>query len=206
MCAIIESTYMKQSLVFLVLFFLIIRLIAQDSVKANYQINGNVKKILELVAFPSSETVIRINNSNKITETDSLGYFHFDNLSKGHYLIQIIGNGFQPKDTMINIIDKSINNLELVIVLNCKISRQVADLDIKKGKPKLLFFGGLAPVAYYGQSKFEKKYNVEYSCYGGCMPPPKECAIEYNKRIFEYLDEKFGSSWRNEVRKDIIGL
>jgi hypothetical protein len=155
--------------------------------------------------LPSSETIIRINNSNKVTESDSLGFFHFDNLINGRYLIHIIGNGFKTKDTLVSIIDKSVDNLELLMISDCEINKQIAELDIKKGKPRLLIFGGEAPVVYFGQEKFEKKYNVDYFDYG-CIIPAKECAIEYNKKIFEYLDSKFGKSWRKTVRKDIVGL
>jgi len=197
---------MKKILLILIVGLFINNLIAQDSIKTDYRIKGNAKILIGLSAIlPSSETTIQIKNINKITETDSLGFFQFDNLQNGQYLVHIIGNGFKSKDTSVIINNKSINNLQLFLISDCEINRQIADLDIKKGKPRLLIFGGIAPVIYSGQEKFENKYGINYYDYG-CIIPNKDCAIDYNKRIFEYLDLKFGKIWRKQVRKDIVGL
>jgi hypothetical protein len=198
---------MRQILLILTIGFFFNNLIAQDSIKSDYQIKGNAKILIGLLAIlPSNETIISINNSNKITKTDSLGYFQFDRLKNGQYLIHIEGNGFKSLDTLVTINDRTIDNLQLLLISNCRINRRIADLDIMKGTPKLLVLGGFTPIIEINQNKFERKYDVEYFIYGDCDPPSDSCATDYNKRIFEFLDLKFGQKWRKQVRKDIAGL
>jgi len=155
--------------------------------------------------LPSSGTIVNIKNTNIITETDSLGNFRLENLKNGKYNIEIVGEGFEPKDTSIVINDNSVENFKLMFVSNCTVNGKVAEYEIKKGNPRLLILGGIAPVFYRGQEKFEKKYRVKYYDFG-CDVPARECAVDYNKKIFEYLDRKYGKGWRKEVRNDVEGL
>jgi hypothetical protein len=120
-------------------------------------------------------------------------------------LVRIIGNDFKTIDTLITIFNKSIESLDILVISNCEINGQIAEIDIKKHKPRLLIFGGISPVIYKGQEKFERKYHVKYYDYGDVIPDT-DCAIDYNSRIFNYLDNKYGKAWRKEVRKDIVGL
>ena len=170
-----------------------------------YQISGRVKIVIGLSSIlPSTSTILQIENSNKLVETDSTGSFRFENLPSGTYLIKIVGSDFKTLDTLITLSNKSIDNLDLLIISNCEINSQIAEIDIKNHKPRLLIFGGIAPIIYWGQEKFEKKYKVKYYDYGDLLPNP-DCAKDYNIRIFEYLDKKYGNKWRKEVRKDVVG-
>jgi hypothetical protein len=174
--------------------------------QTDYHISGKVKKVIGLSGIlPSVNTIVKIDNSNKTTKTDSLGNFNIDNLSDGKYLVKIIGDDFKTIDTLITIMNKSIESLNILVISKCEINGQIAELDIKKHKPRLLIFGGISPVIYKGQEKFERKYHVKYYDYGDVVPDT-DCAIEYNSRIFKYLDDKYGKTWRKEVRKDIVGL
>ena len=65
--------------------------------------------------------------------------------------------------------------------------------------------GGIAPVVYIHQNKFEKEFNIVYHEFG-CVAPNHDCILKYNQVIFKYLDTKYGKRWRKEVRKDVIGL
>ena len=62
-----------------------------------YQISGRVKIVIGLSSIlPSTSTILQIENSNKLVETDSTGSFRFENLPSGTYLIKIVGSDILP--------------------------------------------------------------------------------------------------------------
>ena len=168
-------------------------------------ISGKVKVLAGLEVVDPLDAFAEIERLHKFELIDTLGRFRFDNLMPGDYKIKIHGLGYSTLDTLVSLRNESIRDLQLMIVADCEVSRKIAELDIKNGKPNLLLIGGIAPVVYMDQYKFEEKYDVEYKDYG-CTPPAQECVEQYNKRIFEYLDSQYGRSWRRKVRKDVIGL
>nr|WKN38233.1 hypothetical protein K4G66_05905 [Tunicatimonas sp. TK19036] len=168
-------------------------------------ISGEVKVLAGLEIVAPLDVFAEIEQLHKFELIDTLGIFRFDDLMPGDYKIKIHGLGYSTLDTLVSLRDESINDLQLTIVADCEVSRKMAELDIKNGKPNLLLIGGIAPVVYMDQYKFEDKYDVEYKDYG-CTPPAQECVEQYNERIFEYLDSRYGKSWRKKVRKDVIGL
>jgi len=175
---------------------------SQDS--GYVSISGKVRLLAGLELTTPIEAYVTIKSADKFAITDSLGQFQIDSLPTGTYKLSVQGFGYQQTDTIINI-TKSINNLDLLIIAECEINKDIAQKDIKKNKPRLLLSGGIAPVIYSDQEKFEKKYGVKYFDYG-CVTPSSECIEQYNKEVFKYLDNKFGKSWRREVRKDVIGF
>lgn len=169
-----------------------------------FSIKGKVKLLAGLELTIPIEAYVTIKSANKFVIADSLGNYKIDSLKSGIYIIAVHGFGYQETDTTINV-SKSISDLDLLIIAECEINKDIAQHDIDKNKPRLLLSGGIAPVIYSDQDKFEKKYGVKYYDYG-CVTPSYECIEQYNKEIFKYLDNKFGKSWRREVRKDVIGF
>jgi len=175
---------------------------SQDS---NYfSISGKIKLLAGLELTTPFEAFLTIKSANKFVIADSLGYYKIDSLKTGTYKLTVRGFGYQEMDTTINI-SESISHLDLLIIADCEINKDIAQRDINKNKPRLLLSGGIAPVIYSDQDKFEEKYGVKYFDYG-CVTPSYECIEQYNKEIFIYLDNKFGKSWRLEIRKDVIGF
>ena len=84
-------------------------------------------------------------------------------------------------------------------------SRKLATANIKAGNVKFLLRGGIVSTYRKGQDVFEKKYRLRYYDFG-CVMPSNLSIDDYNKIVAGYLDKKFGLSWRNEVRKDIVGI
>ena len=84
-------------------------------------------------------------------------------------------------------------------------SRKLAMADIKAGNLKFLLRGGIVTTYRKGQVVFEKKYKLKYYDFG-CVMPANISIDDYNNIVADYLDEKFGLSWRNEVRKDVVGI
>ena len=169
-----------------------------------FSITGKVKLLAGLELTTPIEAYVTIKSANKFVIADSLGNYKIDSLKAGIHKVAAHGFGYQETDTTINI-SQSISDFDLLIITECQINKDIAQRDINKNKQRLLLSGGIVPVIYSDQDKFEKKYGVKYFDYG-CVAPSYECIEQYNKEIFKYLDNKFGKSWRNEVRKDVIGF
>ena len=82
---------------------------------------------------------------------------------------------------------------------------RLADRDIAAGHPFLILQSGIAPAIYSGDSIFSKKFRVTY-WEEGCSGPGLVPMQAYNARVFDYLQQKYGSTWRKSVRRDVVGL
>ncbi len=85
-------------------------------------------------------------------------------------------------------------------------SKQKALTDIKSGKARLLVQGGIATVYYPTDKSFRETYKIGYEPFGCVAPATINCLEEYNQVVFEYLQSTYGDKWKNDVRKDVIGL
>jgi len=97
------------------------------------------------------------------------------------------------------------SEFRLKMLENCENAFIIADQDIAKNKINLLIVGGIAPAVYPSDQTFEEKYQVTYYDYGD-LAAKGECMFNYNSKVFDYLTEKYGKTWRKEVRKDVYGL
>tara|TARA_R110002096_G_scaffold327643_2_gene521752 strand:+ start:126 stop:719 length:594 start_codon:yes stop_codon:yes gene_type:complete len=138
-----------------------------------------------------------------LTFADSLGNFRIEYLEPNKkYIIEIsaFGYGKQKYDVETK---SGINNLTFELKADCEYSAEQAESDWKNRKPKLLLFGSIAPIGNSSSdNRFEKKFGIKYFDFG-CEPPIDECIKEYNERIFELMDKKFGMKWREKVRSDV---
>jgi len=94
---------------------------------------------------------------------------------------------------------------KLNFIENCNLAIVIADDDIKKSNILLLIVGGIGPTTYVSDTVFENKFKVKYYDYG-CIAAKDDCMTLYNDKIFDYLTITYGSSWENEIRKDVWGL
>lgn len=171
----------------------------------SHSISGKVNLLIGLDMLPAQEALVTVKNTGQVATTDSLGNFKLENIKQGRHQLQVIGASFPVIDTTVTITDMPITGLALLALADCGINQDRAHRDIKNKKPRLLLVGGIAPVVYIHQEKFEKKYDVEYHDFG-CVALNKKCIEKYNQVVFKYLDSKYGRKWRKEVRKDVIGL
>lgn len=169
-----------------------------------FELSGTVISGVNNQPLPNSLVMVRTMNNYGVA-TDSLGHFRISGIKPGNHRFEIREFGYQPLDTIFVFTDSNIENIEIVINAVCKFNKETALEHLKKKNPKLLLSGGIAPVIYHSDKKFERKFNVEYYDFG-CMPEAQECMLEYNQLMFEYLDSKYGDKWRNLVRQDVIGL
>lgn len=189
---------------FIVLFFSSLPILGQN--KFAFSITGKLKISIESEIIVANRIMIQLTPGPYITTTDSLGNFSFDVVKAGSYKLELLEYEQSDSDLLrLEVKDKPITNIELVAKVFCNLNKRIAKSDVEQGIPKLLLIGGIAPVYLKDQEKTEKKYGFQYYDFG-CTPPPKQCVLLYNQIVFKHLDEKFGKTWRNEVRSDVIGL
>lgn len=91
------------------------------------------------------------------------------------------------------------------MIKDCEKAKIIAEQDIEKNEIKILIVGGIAPTIFTTDKNFEEKYQITYTDYGD-LPAKDECMYNYNAKVFDYLTEKYGKSWKREIRKDVYGL
>ncbi|GGW75632.1 hypothetical protein DFQ11_1283 [Winogradskyella epiphytica] len=119
--------------------------------------------------------------------------------------IELTALGYENLDTIIRVDKTKEYVFEFVMKPRFGLNREKALADIKNGEINILESSGIAPVFYKSDSKFAKRYNVNFVEYG-CEAIAEESLYEYNRTVFEYLDKKYGKKWRKKIRKDIVGL
>ena len=171
---------------------------SQDSTSYEFIVNGliGLKDVI-----PVTDAVVIINDQIKISNQN--GKIDFRTNLK-HIEVKVRHLDFSELDTIFN--SDQLNQLtELLILSECIVNGELAKVNISDNKIELMLAGGIAPTLILGQEKIENKYNFKYYEYG-CTSPPNECLIQYNYEMFKYLDNKYGNSWRDEVRNDVIGF
>jgi hypothetical protein len=65
-------------------------------------------------------------------------------------------------------------------------------------------------VGEYGYESFCEKFGVRIVDWGDVIPCDPQVFANYNKRIFDYLDETFGDEWRStewlQILKTVEGF
>lgn len=180
--------------------------VSSQKEEGKYSVKGNLKVVVgNNFVLPADSPMIWIKKTGNIAFCDSLGNFHLENLQRGKYHIEAVGYGYKV-DTIIEIVDRSIMNLTLLATPECEINTLAAEKDIKNNEIRLLLIGSIVPIMNTDEdNQFEKTFSLKYYDYG-CTPPAVECVMDYNQRIFQYLDATYGKEWRKSVRKDIPGL
>jgi hypothetical protein len=84
-------------------------------------------------------------------------------------------------------------------------ARKIALTDIKQHHFLLYVQGGFSPVVRKDDAGFEKKYKTDITDFG-CVGLDRKIVSAYNREVFLYLDKTYGTRWRKELRKDVIGF
>lgn len=153
--------------------------------------------------------------------TDSTGCFRIKGLETGTYHLKAEYVGLAPCDTVITLPSQHNDTLRMVLplwydyILKYDCSPEVSKENILKGHPKLRLVIPEGQEPKIRTHFFWKKYDVGYDvfyplkkdgtldCYLGV---PNHLLTAYNQVVFDYLDKKFGTSWRKEAPKGIFGL
>ena len=153
--------------------------------------------------------------------TDSTGCFRIEGLEAGTYHLKAEYVGLAPCDTVITLPSQHNDTLRMVLplwydyILKYDCSPELSKENILKGHPKLRLVIPEEQEQKIRTHFFWKKYGVSYDafyplkkdgtldCYLGV---PNHLLTAYNQVVFDYLDKKFGTSWRKEAPKGIFGL
>lgn len=93
-------------------------------------------------------------------------------------------------------------------LIDCKdsvIAKELAVYDIERGTPFLHLGNNSIPTIYAEQILFESKYKVYYYRHG-CSVIEEDIIEVYNRIIFNYIYNKFGSNCIKEIKGEVIGL
>ena len=153
--------------------------------------------------------------------TDSTGCFRIKGLEAGTYHLKAEYVGLDPCDTVITLPSQHNDTLRMVLplwydyILRYDCSPELSKENILKGRPKLRLVIPEEQEQKIRTHFFWEKYGVYYDifyplkkdgtldCYLGV---PNHLLTAYNQVAFDYLDKKFGTSWRKEAPKGIFGL
>ena len=153
--------------------------------------------------------------------TDSTGCFRIKGQEAGTYHLKAEYVGLAPCDTVISLPSQHNDTLRMVLplwydyILKYDCSPELSKENILKGHPKLRLVIPEEQEQKIRTHFFWKKYGVGYDvfyplkkdgtldCYLGV---PNHLLTTYNQVVFDYLDKKFGTSWRKEAPKGIFGL
>lgn len=133
--------------------------------------------------------------------SDTEGYFKIDSLQKGKYHLTFSCIGLERVDTVILIND----NIDLKIILSdLSIHTPQLSLILSKGEENNVLKNNFwdkygLRVSYYTKESLQDK-SQRITIFGYSHK------VKRNQIIFNYLDKKYGYSWRFEAPKGIIGL
>lgn len=88
-----------------------------DAAAQTQQISGKVVRYNNGVVLP--DAVVQINFNNRQSLTDSKGYFHFDSLPDGNYMLKVYHAGFPVKEMAVTLTNHYSAPLVVVMAPPC---------------------------------------------------------------------------------------
>lgn len=182
---------MRNTLLFIVL-------VVFESAHAQNVFTGQILSIVDSTPIP--DFYFRA-GKKKIEKTDSAGVFSIMTSKNKVKLSNVFGlYGF---DTILK--KKKDGYARLYAVKEC--DSTFAEFEIRHNTPRLFCGVSFAPMASSPSDKdFEKQYNITYFIVGDFLPSSPEQMASYNKVVAQYLDKKYGTTWRQKLRPDVLGL
>ena len=162
--------------------------------------------------------MIRVNGKAQLLDLNTK--FKIRNIKRGLVKLEIGQHEVSYKldtfhvihDTTI-LVQSSLKDVKIIISCphcECKgFTIASALADIKSGRPKLLFIGGVGGLDVFDQTfdskRSARKYGVVFHDFG-CVPPDYECIDGYAYTVFNYLDTKYGKEWRKDAPEGTLFL
>ncbi len=182
---------MRTFLIFLWVLFSV-NSFGQDSLR------GQVLSVVDNTPIPHFS--IRVNGKDLVV-TDANGNFVVPIKKDKVQLASIFGHhGF---DTTVN----SKTNQKLLLHSAYVYDSTLAKYDLQHKTIRIFCRVAFAPVAQMSSdNEFEKKYHLRYYVVGDFLPSSIAQMISYNLVVADYLDRRYGTKWRAELRSDVLGI
>lgn len=116
----------------------------------------------------------------------------------------VAGQNRKLTDSVLN--NSTAHKIKFATPPNCSEIEEWIKADISKKTIFLFLQGGIAPVVYSSDKKFEDTYGVYFYDFGCVAMPDDKCVIKYNSMVFDYLTSIYGKKWQRKIRKDVIGF
>lgn len=147
-----------------------------------------------------------------ITVTDQNGEYRFDNLPSGSYKVSFIEPLGLKRVYQVKLKNKDKAFNQTFKEDGSDYASQ-AQRDIFMGCPVIHVVQGDIQAVYVGEydyKSFYEKFGVRIVDWGDVIPCDPQVFANYNKRIFDYLDETFGDEWRStewlQILKTVEGF
>lgn len=147
-----------------------------------------------------------------ITVTDQNGEYRFDNLPSGSYKVSFIEPLGLKRVYQVKLKNKDKAFNQTFKEDGSDYASQ-AQRDIFMGCPVIHVVQGDIQAVYVGEydyKSFYEKFGVRIVDWGDIIPCDPQVFANYNKRIFDYLDETFGDEWRStewlQILKTVEGF
>lgn len=173
---------------------------------------------VELVPLSGSNLTIK-EMHGKGWLTDSTGCFRIEGLKAGTFHLKAEYVGLQACDTVVTLPSSSSDTLRLTLplwydyLLKYDCSPELSQANVRKGRPKVRLIIPEKQAKEIWKHPFWKKYGVSYDisyplqedgkldCY---LSVPAHLLAAYNQVVFDWLDGKYGKSWRKEVPEGVF--
>ena len=140
-------------------------------------------------------------NQGELSKTDSLGYFSITTHKK-----KVRVSTFGSNHGLDTILSNSHSYYVKLYTIQ-HVDSTLAVFDIQQNNLQLFCGTSIAPLAPMPADKdFEKAYQTRYCIIGDFLPSSIQQMSAYNKVVANYLDNKYGTEWRTQVRPDVLGL
>lgn len=187
---------------FVILFILSPRSSAQQSRPSDRgcHIEGYVRD--RVTGQPIPDVYLLVVGTYKGDRTDDSGHYCISGLYTGMYSIQASAIGYlDERIDSIAIVDSTITRINFSIRDWCEPYADSAKQDLQNGIIRMLYGGGLI-ILVTGASELAYKYGFEYTpmgCNFWCTEP-------YNNVVWQYLEQKHGTGWRQKFEKELDEL
>jgi hypothetical protein len=179
-------------------FLIILSVLFSVSSFGQDSLRGQILSVIDSTPIPRFS--IRVNGKDLVV-TDGNGIFSIATKKDKVRLASTFGHhGF---DTTVN--RKTSQQLELYST--SVYDSTLAKYDVQHKTMRIFCGVAFAPMARMSSDdEFEKKYHVRYYVVGDFLPSSVAQMTSYNLVVADYLDRRYGTKWRQELRSDVLGI
>jgi carboxypeptidase-like protein len=173
---------------------------AQQAGSGTGRLRGRV--LTGVDSSPLAGAIVFLDNGRVAAVTDSIGSFAIDTVAVGVHSLNVRYIQYHDSQLSITITPDVIDEETIVLQTHCQFDSLSAIDDTRHHRPKIVFNEGIAPsLPSRDDIIFERKYGIRYVILGDEGAEPEACVSQNNRIVFRFLDRRFGTQWRTQVRQ-----